>query len=390
MHSEGDRAHTGSRTALLCFLGDVRTDRRVKNFIHVLAADGWHVTLLYAIPGVDSSAGCEIEGVTVRQLPLQRRQGPWMFWEYDRALRAALGSIRADLALACDLYSLSALADTKRAQRVLRLFYDSREVYAELPNVARRLLVKATWTFLERRALAVTDVVLVTGEQDANEIFRLHSALPRTLLVRNMPLLPGPISPDEAFLRGLCIPFGKQVVLYVGGLQEGRGLRQLVEAIRMLDDAVLLLIGRGSIEKELKLMAADIPNKVIFAGAIDSERVLSIAAACDVGIALVEPISRSYELALPSKLFEYKMSGLPVVTSELDQIKKQFGVTDSVEYVSVKDITSLAKSIGYALLRSKNQEFRESIKEVARAKFHFECDAAAFSSLAEQLLKDSH
>ena len=39
-----------------------------------------------------------------------------------------------------------------------------------------------------------------------------------------------------------------------------------------------------------------------------------------MGLCLIQPICRSYELTLPNKLFEYACAGLPILASDLPVI----------------------------------------------------------------------
>jgi glycogen(starch) synthase len=46
----------------------------------------------------------------------------------------------------------------------------------------------------------------------------------------------------------------------------------------------------------------------------------SALAGAAVGLCLIQPICRSYELSLPNKLFEYAAAGVPVLASDLPVI----------------------------------------------------------------------
>jgi len=47
-----------------------------------------------------------------------------------------------------------------------------------------------------------------------------------------------------------------------------------------------------------------------------------VTASVDIGVSLIENLSTSYYYALPNKLFEYIMADVPVVVSNLPQMKK--------------------------------------------------------------------
>ena len=346
------------RSILLLFFGNTATDRRVQNFRRFFEQLGWKVEIL--------------------SITSKIKRGPRRFFDYHRKLLNAIRSKQADVVLACDLYSLYAAAWLKRNNRVRLLIYDAREVYTELPTVANRPLVKWVWRRVERRGLSRTDFIVTTGPSDVQAIFNIHHFLPQSILVRNLPWRDPSLTHDRSLLDRFGIPQDAIVLVYVGGLQEGRGLIKLIESIKALTTAHVLLIGDGLLRKRLEEFAEEtsVNHRVHFAGALPSEEALRIAAACDVGVSLIEPISRSYELALPSKLFEYMMAGLPVVSSKLEQVVELFGGQEWIAFVDVNDTGSVQEGIQKAIEIAENKSLREDERTLALDQFHFERDAA--------------
>jgi glycogen(starch) synthase len=357
------------RSILLLFLGDPRNDRRVQNLQRLFAEAGWKVELIG--PQTFSTAG------------------PRKFYEYDRALKQAVKGKIATAVMACDLYSLSVAVSIKRSGRAEILFYDAREVYTELPTVARKPLAKAIWKRVERRGLRHTDIVVATGPQDVQAILSVHRFLPRTVLVRNLPWRDETLMRDDAIRQRYGIPKEARTLVYIGGLQIGRGLESLINAIPLIrDDCKLLVIGIGALKSNLEKVVTDLQlqNRVFFIGALPSEEAMRVIASCDVGISLIEPISRSYELALPSKLFEYMMAGLIVVSSPLDQVVELFPNEPWLVFANPSDIGSIAKSVDEAIAKVANATLRQKERELALSQYHFERDAVELLEVLEQQL----
>lgn len=348
---------------LLLAIGDPATDRRTQNFKQFFKSEGWRV---------------EVISVHTRAM-----HGPSRFLEYHRKLAHAVRSKSAEVVLAGDLYSLSAAVWMKQNSRTKRVIYDSREVYTELPRVASRPIVKFVWRTLERRGLLKTDAVIVTAPRDAQAICDVHDFLPRPVLVRNLPQRVDHSVRDRSLLNSYAISSDTQVVVYLGGLQKGRGLKNLIGTMHTLPEVHLLLIGDGVMRAELETHAS--PN-VHFAGAIPSDRAMEIVAACDVGICLVEPISRSYELALSSKLFEYMMCGIPVVSSRLEQVLDLFPNEEWITYADESDSDSIRNAIESALTKGSNPLLREQERALALSEYHFEHDASKLLTMIERLL----
>ncbi len=355
------------RSILFLFLGDATRDRRVQNFARYFKEQGWNAEVIAIQPSIS--------------------RGPRKFLEYHRRIRKAVREKKADVVMACDLYSLSAAAWMKRTGRSKQLLYDARELYTELPSVTHKPLAKFVWRTLERRGLIQTNLIIVTAPNDANAILRVHNFLPRPVLVRNLPWLEPEIVSDRRLLDSFGIPEGAKTLVYLGGLQHGRGLNTLIESMKALPYH-LLLIGDGDMRYRLEALSKQqsLSSKVHFAGPLPSDEALRLVAACDAGISLVEPLSPSYELALPSKFFEYMMCGIPIVSSRVSQVLDLFRNEEWVTYVDEGDTNSIAAGIPKALITSEKPDVRERERSLAQSEYHFEHDAKTLFASVETLL----
>lgn len=309
-----------------------------------------------------------------------------MFAEYHRTLAQAVRSRRAEVVMACDLYSLSAAAWMRGTRRAAHLIYDAREVYTELPAVAGKPIRRAIWRRLERRGLAKTDLIIVTAPHDLQAILNVHGFVPQSLLIRNLPWKIAALTKDRAHLAAYGIPVDSKVVVYVGGLQQGRGLEAAIASIKSIQ-VHLLLIGDGAIRDSLEkcAFAEGVSDRVHFAGAVASNKALELAAACDVGLVLVESLSKSYELALPSKLFEYMMAGLPVVASRMRHVLELFEGQPWIEFVEITP-ESIRTGMSKTLECHRSSVTIQHERELALGHYHFEADAAPILALLEKSL----
>ena len=352
----------GDRSILLLFLGDATRDRRVQNFARYFGAEGWNVEVIAIQPTI--------------------ARGPRKFIEYHRRIQNVIREKRADVVMACDLYSLSAAARMKRTGRVQALIYDARELYTELPTVAKRPISKLVWRTLERLGLLRTDIVIVTAPNDANAILKVHNFLPRPALVRNLPWRETELSPDRAVLDQFNIPMGAKVAVYLGGLQDGRALEKLIEAMNSSPHH-LLFIGDGNLRTKMEARAS---KNIHFAGSMQSDEALCIVAACDVGICLVEPVSESYKLALPSKHFEYMMCGVSIVSSRLASVMDLFRDEEWVTFVDESDVNSIINGVQKAFAISERIDLREREKSLGLKEYHFEHDAKTLMNVLKTFL----
>jgi glycosyltransferase involved in cell wall biosynthesis len=113
------------------------------------------------------------------------------------------------------------------------------------------------------------------------------------------------------------------IFLYQGGLGKGRGIEILLSAFvknSNLTQAIIFM-GYGPLEKEITLLAEEHEN-VFFHHAVSQSDLLSFTSSADVGVLFYENNCLNHYYCSPNKMFEYLMAGIPVITSNLFEIKK--------------------------------------------------------------------
>jgi glycosyltransferase involved in cell wall biosynthesis len=376
---------TRKRSIRFLFLGDLETDRRVKNFIRYFAARGWYTELLCS---TKKPVPADLrEELNARIHILSRTSGPLMFLEHHRYLMAQLKQLpQLDVTFSCELYSLSAGRSAKSLAPAMHLTYDAREVYTGLPTVTGKPLRKWFWKHMERRGLAKTDSIIVTGPLDAGAIEKVHHFLPRSFLVRNMPMH---VSKPErnTYLRDhFKIPPSKTLLIYVGGIQRDRGLGQMISAMNSLqNEAALVLIGDGELREGLQSVVKNdgLQQSVFFHEAIASEKVLSVLASADVGVVLIDTDAPSYALALPSKMYEYLFAGLPVLASPMKQAMMEFGHNPAVRFVKLHDEAAIIAGVRELSALTNDGALMSKLQDEALEAYSFEHDARLYCDFLE-------
>lgn len=113
-------------------------------------------------------------------------------------------------------------------------------------------------------------------------------------------------------------------VIYVGGIEKGRGIEQFIEICREnQSDVVFYVLGYGSLEASLIQYVNDRSlSNIKFLGRVSHEEVTAYVELMDYGLCTIEPVSKSDEYCLPNKLFEYYCSGKRVIGSSLIEIER--------------------------------------------------------------------
>lgn len=133
---------------------------------------------------------------------------------------------------------------------------------------------------------------------------------PNSIDINNYPILEE-LENNESWL------IKKREVCYIGGIAKVRGAREIVKAMELTTEIKLNLVGNIpelSLEKELK--AYDGWKKVNEFGFLDRNGVAAVLQNSMAGLVTLHPII-NYIDALPVKMFEYMIAGIPVITSDI-------------------------------------------------------------------------
>jgi glycosyltransferase involved in cell wall biosynthesis len=220
-----------------------------------------------------------------------------------------------------------------------RLVYDAHEISADREGYSDRVsLVR----FLERSLGNSADARLTTTQM-RGDWFRENYGFRNVHVVQNRPAFSDVSS--SRLRKTFSVPDDSLVLLYQGGLQIGRGLRNLIQAVRKVPGVHLALIGDGPQRQELYNESVDLRERVHFVGQVGLAELPYWTASADVGIQVLRNTCLNHYTTDSNKLFEYVMGGLPVVASDFPEIRYivdrwQLGIL-----VDPEDIGSIAAAI---------------------------------------------
>ncbi|MGH2417118.1 MAG: glycosyltransferase family 4 protein [Candidatus Limnocylindria bacterium] len=303
-------------------------DTRVEKEARTLIAAGYRVTVV-----ADAAAGLpdreSRDGIDVRRIA---RSGPPIpglrYVVHEARLARVLRALRADVYHAHDSNTLIAVAWAARAGGV-PFVYDAHDLWLGRPRRERSrayfALSQALYTLVERWLVPRAAAGLTVSPPIARHLERRYR-LRRMHLVPNYPELPGHRARED--LRSLpgggTIAEGGPLVLYLGGLMAGRGLEQLVDAVGLVADAQLVMLGQGPLRPELVRRAASLGagDRLHLLPPVPPDGVVAYAASADIGVSPIVPSCLNYRYSLPNKLFQYMAAGIPVVASDFPQVRE--------------------------------------------------------------------
>ncbi len=299
---------------------------------------------------------------------LKKRLRPWhrvnrflAFWEESAERTVAL---RPDLVASSDL---PGLVGAGRAARELGVghFHDCHELYLESSSF--RPSERAALQPFERRWLRAATAAIAVNQSIAVEYERRYGRKPR--VVRNcVPRVAEDLRPSD--IRGvLGLDPTARVVLYQGGFAAGRGLELCVEAAALLPVGVhLVMLGYGPLRDDLMRRAREwsVSDRVHLLDAVPPDELGAWTAAADVGLMPYQPVSHNNRLALPNKVFEYTAVGVPVVTSDLPELRRIAVDAGCGAVYDPFDPASLAKAIDEVLEPTRHEAHRAAARRFGR------------------------
>ncbi|MCX7879995.1 MAG: glycosyltransferase [Ignavibacteria bacterium] len=301
---------------LIVAFNEVRFDGRLNNFIHTLRK----LEKTIAVISLDN----EIDGLLHFPITLPKTRKLYKnLYEFVSKAKENIRKVIPKYVLCSDLYSLPIGAYFKKKKNSI-VVYDSREIYSALGTLSNKPLKQLFLSYFESYYIKFVDKIIVTGELDKEILYPKFRNV-EYLVIKNLPRK-FQFDEEKNLKKDLNLSDENILLIYQGVLLKGRGLEQSIKALTYDNNLHLALIGDGQYKERLAELAnmLELSSRVYFLGFIPYEKLLCYTKVADIGLCLVEPISLSYKLALPNKLFEYIQAKIPIVATKLPAIEQIF------------------------------------------------------------------
>ncbi len=300
------------------------------------------------------------------RMKLLIRKGPLFYFEYNLRLFFFLLNSNVDVLVANDLDTLPANYLASRIKRK-PLVYDSHEYFTEVPELIGRPVVRSIWKWLERQLVPKVNAAYTVCDSIAEVYHDLYKV--DFKVVRNLPVCSATENITHPMTSSHRMSTSSKIILYQGALNLGRGIEAAIRAMLYIEGAELWLAGDGDLTAQLKKLVEELKleSKVKFLGRLPISKMGEITRQADLGISLEEDLGLNYRFALPNKLFDYIQAGVPVLVSNLPEMKKiveHYQIGAIAETHQRKDLAEKIKSVLFD--SEQNAGWKENLKLAAK------------------------
>jgi|GEM_PF-1906597 len=305
---------------VLISMGAIEHDARLLNIVYTLNNE-YSKVLLIGLYTPNWWMSCKDMDVDVLMLDDYSNGRMYKLWiDFYSWLSTFNQHLKSRVFWAMDLYSLPFVVRLS-AKSNARSIYDSREVYSALGESNGHPVKQKIISYIEKRYIKRVGSVFTSGPLDSRHLSELYNMeLPE--VVMNLPRF-HMTTKTQLLRRRFNIPEDKKIILYQGVIHQGRGLMKFVRSLDDMPDIVFCLLGSKTPLKEKlreEAVRRRVNNRLFFMDPVPYSELLEWTSSADLGLCYIEPLTLSLEYALPNKLFEYAMAGVPPIISDLPQM----------------------------------------------------------------------
>ncbi|MEO0895773.1 MAG: glycosyltransferase [Bacteroidota bacterium] len=347
-------------------INDLSGDQRVHRIATSLTDQGFEVHVVGRI--LPHSLPLSERPYQTHRLRLLFTKGKWFYLFYNLRLFFFFLFRKVDVINACDLDTLLAgyLASTLKG---IPLVYDSHEYFTEVPELVHRPTTQQIWLRLERWIFPKLKHAYTVNSSIADIYTNTYGV--KVEVIRNLPFARQKNHPSSS-LQGFPI------IIYQGALNVGRGIDLMIEAMQHLENYTLWIVGRGDVEEELKKKVKDsgLEERVIFKGFVPLEQLYTLTSQASLGLSLEENLGKNYYYASPNKVYDYIQARIPVLVSNLPEMRKtveEWGVGEVLTEAE-RDSWQLSQRIIRLLEKESETKTYSRASEIAAGTLNWEME----------------
>lgn len=349
------------RKIITSVINNYQGDQRIQKVCRSLQKFGFEVEVV----ATDLRAKPELKfPYPVHILHLARQSGMKMYLEFNWKLFRKLLRItkKEDILLANDLDALLPnylVSKIKGSQ----LVFDSHEIFSEAPTLHNRPFRKKVWKLMEQSIVPKMKHFYTVSNGYADWFEKEYKIRPE--IIMNVPVVQS-VSDEELKIQLPEVQIDERVLIYQGVINFSRGIDKMIEAMQFLENVQLWIVGFGPKKAEFEALTSqfNLNDKVKFIGQVPPSQLKLITPKADLGLSLEEDYGISYRFALPNKIFDYTHAGIPILGTNLPEIKDTIENYAIGRVIQNHDPQHIAELI-QGMLQEGKTPYSENLKKAA-------------------------
>ncbi len=197
-----------------------------------------------------------------------------------------------------------------------KLVYDTHELWTEMFDYNPTWMNKLTRAY-EKFLIKHADEVITVNQSIAEELVKRYNIKPPYVVLN---------CPEYQPVSNMYNP-GNFNVIYQGRYTKDRGLEEFILASKFLPPNIRVFLRGfdgygGGYEEDLIAFADKNEANVTFLNPVTMTEMVTSLSGFNIGVVPYKPVSLNNYYATPNKIFEYLMAGMPVVVSDLPELRK--------------------------------------------------------------------
>lgn len=222
-----------------------------------------------------------------------------------------------------------------------KIIYDSHEI--QLDRVGYKPIQRLV-RLIERSLIPHLDAMITTTNSRAYFYRKTYQMKP-PLVLQNRARYQHPLK-STRIQETLGLAPDCKIVLYQGGLQWGRGCRNILQAAKRCSNLTFVFIGYGSMSNHLQRQCQQQRiNNVYFIGTVPLAELHEYTSSAWLGLQCLRNVCRNHYTTDSNKLFEYFNAGLPVIASDFPEIRKIVDEYDTGLLIDPESVDELVENI---------------------------------------------
>jgi glycosyltransferase involved in cell wall biosynthesis len=304
-----------NKKVIVSVTNDLSNDRRMQRICDLLFEENYDLTFVGRT--LPTSKVWQERKYHQKRLKCIVNKGPLFYAEFNLRLFFYLLFNKADILYSVDNDTILANSIAKSIKGN-KLIFDSHEYFTEVPELMGRNLVKKVWHHVGKFGVSKAELCITVGPKLAEILSSVFSK--KFFSIRNVPN-------SFDYSPHLSFPSKDENVqlFYLGALNEGRGLPEIIRVMELLPSRFILKIaGEGDLSESLRKLVVDLglKDRVEFLGMLSPEKIQIELAKAHLGINLLDKLSLSYYYSLANKAFDYIHAGLPCLHMDFPEYRE--------------------------------------------------------------------